>query len=308
MKAFALKAQGNPVKDIEIEELAELRRKFEAFFVLVESNEESTAVTSFTNTAKAFFAKSHFFHIRAVELAKPLLGIQSAPAVVVVKDGSQKVYDKDLADEAALKAWILKERFPALVTLDDDNARDILLGDKYVVLGMLEPNLARFSTYRDALNDAAKLFVKRREKNSVYIKPGRDVAWAWLDVSKWSNYAERAFNVKASDVPTIVIVDAKDDEYFDVDLEGRRFGYEDPERLIRIVEDVQRDVLHGKSTLGAIAGWIKSGVKTANKVGEAASRNPTVTFIGIAAVIGLFVWYVRRSGSRGYQAVGTKIE
>lgn len=300
MKAFAIRAAGDPVHVIDLDEIDDLRKKHEVFYVLVEASSDSDIARLYETVAKAMFSHAVYFQVLDVAAIRAKFGLTKTPAILCFKDDTNLVYDGAFTAVEGLRDWIQHTKYPALIELDDHNARDILLEDKMVVLALVDPNTNAFN--KEAMRTTAKRF---KEKLLISGKE-REVVFAWIDAIKWGTYVEKAYGTSKTDLPKIVVVDALESEYYDTDLEGQHLSYTS-ESLSGLFHAIQHGELQGKSTLGAVAGWIKSGAKHVMRAGNTARNYPFMTIMVLVSVIGMMVYVVKRSGG-AYQPVNSKVE
>jgi protein disulfide-isomerase-like protein len=205
LEAFALRAAGNPVVDVEIGELDGLKEKHDAFFVLINDEKDNEASVVFTSVARSLFAASYYYRIPASQAGS--LKLSQTPALLAIKDGDQVVYRGSLTDRVAVRAFIEHNRYSALIPLVDSNAQEILSSEYLVVLGLFAPNRVGFEQNRQELKAAALSYRRRTEAELVKPADGKQVLFAWLDATRYVNYVSRTFGVDDSELPALVIVD-----------------------------------------------------------------------------------------------------
>ncbi|RKP06109.1 hypothetical protein THASP1DRAFT_25511 [Thamnocephalis sphaerospora] len=302
LEAFALRAAGNPVQDLEFNALEATQAKHDAFFVFVSDNKDNHAAY-LTADALCMFAVSHYYYLPASQAAP--LKLKNTSTLLVFKDGKQVEFTGSPTDKAAVRAFIEHNRHPALVPIDDGNAQDILNSEHLIVLGLMAPNRFGFESDRKELKAAALEYRGRVDRGEVQAGSEDRVIFAWLDATRYADYVRRTFNVDDRALPVLVIVNPQDDEYFDVDKNGVRFHIERSD-VLAALDASQTGQLHSKSMLGAVASAIKGGVKKMATVGAAAVSNPFLAIVGVLAVIGVLVFVIRRGGNDSYARVDPK--
>lgn len=141
------------------------------------------------------------------------LGLTSLPAAMILKDGTRYTYPSSsfaFEDRLILKAWVKKERFPVLVTIEADNWEELLRGDKLVVLGILDSrNPKSLEGQKELLRAAAMKWkdVEELRKTTVKVKSlkSKDVQFAWLDGAKAARYVRKTYGVREKEMPAIII-------------------------------------------------------------------------------------------------------
>lgn len=325
---FALRASRSPLVPTSPAELRHLITEHDVVFAYIEEEGEeekgerggakvssSIAKKAVELAARPYFEHAHFSHIgKEIDSIKKEYEISSFPALMVLKDGVQKVYSGSLEDSSQVKAWIEVEKYASLITLSDHNARDILKGTGVmVVLGLLDPEAENFSRRRNALKDIALDYRRDhplRAPDEEATQEGINrVLFAWLDAVKWESYAERAYGIGPADIPALILVQPEEEEYWDEDAQGAKIQFSRGP-LLGVLKDAQAGRIPSKSSLGAIAGWVRKGAKHMVNAGTAAVDNAFWVTVSILGVLGLFIWYARRAtrGGDGYREVDTKAD
>jgi hypothetical protein len=306
LKTFAIKASKSPVVDVKQAELTKLKASHDVFYLLVDQDKKSHISRNFELIARGLLSRLSFYHISAdAALVKAELKLAQLPSLVVFKDDTFKVYGKDMEDHKTMREWIVSEQYPALITLDDANARDLLMGENLVVLALLNPEADTFAQKKDTFYKVALEYKKRLEQGTVYVHAHQHVIFVWLDAIKWGGYAERAYRITTDDLPRIILVEPKESEYVDLNQDGHTISFEQLD-VLTTLEAVQRGQIRGKSTLGIVAGFVKASAKHAMKVTDTARSNPLASLVVFFGIIGIaYYWMKRRSA---YEAVGTKLD
>src|SRR5690242_16581711 len=117
------------------------------------------------------FAHAHYLQTTEVTDADKKYGLKGhVPALLCLKDNSTLMFDGSLESLEAIRAFIEKNQYPALITLHDGNARDILMGDKTVVLGLMDPTSG--AAHLEALGKlkaVARAFVRQSATGTIAI-------------------------------------------------------------------------------------------------------------------------------------------
>ncbi|KAI8333732.1 hypothetical protein BC941DRAFT_434319 [Chlamydoabsidia padenii] len=147
---------------------------------------------------------------------------------VLIKDAGtiQLVYDNNNEEQDYIK-WVQSNKFPLVTRVDSGNAKDILKGDRLVVL-LLLPNEMADDSFRSLA------------------RSGLDsgATFAELNGKTWASYVKRVYGV--TQLPAIVIIDPKNKVYFNQDLSGVDLSIDRPEALFDALR--QTDQLIGHTT------------------------------------------------------------
>ena len=77
-----------------------------------------------------------------------------------------------------------------------------------VVLGIMNPREKKFVEAKKTLKDVAlKYYSKVNEAGGN--EGRREVVFAWIDGTRWSEYIGRMYGIKTASLPTVVIHDAE---------------------------------------------------------------------------------------------------
>jgi hypothetical protein len=148
------------------------------------------------------------FYITADPISIRHLGyeVDELPASIILKGKHKFVYASNNyantpENRRAIQTWVQKEKFPIVNEIGLNNAEEILKSDHLVAFALfngakdLDSQKKEFKTMTEAWLD-------KGNKNS-------NILFAWLDGSKWSDYVNKVFGIKKSDLPRIVIADPK---------------------------------------------------------------------------------------------------
>lgn len=148
------------------------------------------------------------FYITADPISIRHLGyeVDELPASIILKGKHKFVYASNNyantpENRRAVQTWVQKEKFPIVNEIGLNNAEEILKSDHLLAFALfngakdLDSQKKEFKTMTEAWLD-------KGNKNS-------NILFAWLDGSKWSDYVNKVFGIKKSDLPRIVIADPK---------------------------------------------------------------------------------------------------
>ncbi|KAL9558896.1 hypothetical protein MBANPS3_000673 [Mucor bainieri] len=155
------------------------------------------------------------------------------PAAVIVKDGNYHVFSD--ANVENIVPWIHKERHPLVTRVLPHNSNVILKGKEVVVLGITKPDDAD-SEFK--LREMAKIY---RDEHS-----GKDITFALLDGDLWGNYVYRAFGIHSHKLPTVIVLDPKNEVYYDSHANKAKFVFNNPDEILKSIKHLEE--LTGIST------------------------------------------------------------
>ncbi|KAG1045256.1 hypothetical protein G6F43_011304 [Rhizopus delemar] len=237
---FAKANAGPVVKQVNMGELEKYVKTKDVSLVYLSNNKEipeliERAARTYMNTV-SFYATEDANVFKAYSV-----GYSDLPAVMVLKDGKQKMYTahdfKDTeSNEKTLFDWIEKEQYPLVSKLNPSNYQSILEGKKPVVLNIIN---AQDTVSQTRFHKAAIAWDRSSQ--------GDGAIFAEMDHAMWGQYVRDKFNVEHNNVPKIVIYNTATSEYFDKDVKGVELSSENPEGIYLILENLDR--LRGSSAL-----------------------------------------------------------
>ncbi|KAJ3109954.1 hypothetical protein HDU96_007033 [Phlyctochytrium bullatum] len=176
------------------------------------------------------------------------LGLDAAngPALVAAKDGGtiRKVFKADLkftteSEQLNLKNWIVENKKPLVAQMNQYNGAEILQGDKYVVVGFLNPSAINHAESLGLLRLIAKDWHTESKDHPPLFK---QVSFTWLDGLEHLEYVQRVYKIQPRDLPRVVIVYPELDQFYDVDASGKHFKFE-KDAILAAIRDVQASKL-----------------------------------------------------------------
>ncbi|KAI9598727.1 thioredoxin-like protein [Syncephalis fuscata] len=288
LKAFAMKAAGAQITKIEAKEWPEVSKQNEVMIIMVDPETKSAAMDTYSNVARSLFAVASYYHTTDTALAKQL-NVKTTSGLVVYKDERAIPYTGSLTDKLAIREFIEEHRYPALIPINAGNAKRILGSgfneNSWVVLGLFAPKRTGFERVKNELKTAAI--------SHMYSDSDKKA-------SEYESYVSTTFNINDGNLPSMVIINHKEEEYFDKDA--------DNDKIASYLEAAQSHKLQvSKEYVGRICWTLKGGVKKLTRAGSAAINNPFLAFIGIVGVFGVLAYMVKRStGESTYSRVDLK--
>ncbi|KAJ3087727.1 hypothetical protein HK102_010427 [Quaeritorhiza haematococci] len=318
LQEFAESFMKVPFEAVTASEIAKLQKSKEvAFFYLYDAKTRyMDALELFMDVSKSLRSSASFY-ISPDPAAFSLLKAtpSKSPALVCVKDFGRDtyVYDGSLVSmgestKQQISDWVIRNKHPLLPQLDSHNSEEILGSDKVVALAIVD---AKLQMQTDGIKEAMRM-AARKWSNGLGGNAGKkfakgaadDVIFAWLDGVKWAQYVGRVYGLQGKDLPALIVANPKDDEFYDVDSEGRALRLE-ADAVVATVEDVLAGKLKPKYTSGWFIATMKWIFKPLAPIGTFISQHPIVSMI--IMVVGLFalVWWLTQDspGGAGYGPV-----
>ncbi|KAI8584780.1 hypothetical protein K450DRAFT_217988 [Umbelopsis ramanniana AG] len=171
-------------------------------------NEDSKASLELIAAVSKAFVQDVPFYITADPISIRHLGyeIGELPASIILKGKHKFVhasnnYDNTPENRRAVQTWVQKEKFPIVNEIGLNNAEEILKSDHLVAFALFNGD-KDLNSQKKEFKTMTEAWLDKGNKNS-------NILFAWLDGVKWSDYVNKVFGIKKSDLPRIVIADAK---------------------------------------------------------------------------------------------------
>lgn len=136
----------------------------------------------------AKFLDSIPFYTTADPKVNTALNLAPGRHTVLIKGDLQQVYTGEKDDEQAYIDWVRDNKYPLVTRIDSSNAKEILKGDRWVVLMVVGNDMAY-----EPFHAMARL------------TPG--VLFAELNGQAWQSYVKRVYGITT--FPTLLLVDPK---------------------------------------------------------------------------------------------------
>ncbi|KAJ3099732.1 hypothetical protein HK100_004845 [Physocladia obscura] len=279
---------------------------------------EKTPINFVTNFAAVSTQVNHIIQINVCPEAEEVVSLFS-PAIkapytyplLVVSQGESTYKDNRIfhaplnltyaAAKKNLKNWIVKHSKPVLLKLDESSSTRIMDGKNIVALGLLK------STESDEaisiLRSASKKWEGTGDDDGVSLVSGdrddqKNVVFSWVDVVAKADYVSRAFGLdtKNTEFPRILIVDTRDDLFYDVENDGKPLSFDSGDDVLSHVDSVFRGKLRGKNANGAVASY-KSVQRWSKPIANFLEKEAVVWGVGLLAAIISLVRYVSAADS-----------
>ncbi|KAL7314527.1 hypothetical protein PS15m_006087 [Mucor circinelloides] len=233
---YALDMSGSPVHNVDTDnELETLLKASDVNLVYVrDAKKDDHQLPLLEKFAPEFMEHIPFYTTTDHKTAMRFnLKESDLPAAVIVKDGNYHVFsDTDIQN---IVPWIHKERHPLVTRVLPHNSNRILKGKEVVVLGITKPD---DSDSEFKLREMAKIY---RDEHS-----GKDIKFALLDGDLWGNYIYRAFGIHSHKLPTVIVLDPKNEVYYDSHANKDKFVFNNPDEILESIKNLE--ALTGIST------------------------------------------------------------
>ncbi|KAI7905886.1 thioredoxin-like domain-containing protein [Cokeromyces recurvatus] len=233
---YAIKMSGSPVLPVETDnELEKILKLHDVNLVYVQSpDDENSQLSLLEQLAPSFMEEIPFYTTHDPKTAHRFnLQKSDLPAAVIVKDGTYQVYSEKSVNN--ISPWIYQERHPLVTRILPHNSNRILKGDQVVVLGITNP-------------DDTESEIKLRELATMYRDKhgGKDIMFAQLDGKRWGHYVSSAYGIQSNKMPALIVLDPKNDMYYDHDSDKKKFSFSKPETVLASIATLS--ALKGIST------------------------------------------------------------
>ncbi|KAI8879240.1 thioredoxin-domain-containing protein, partial [Backusella circina FSU 941] len=246
LEQYAITMSGSPVHFTTDANLAQSLKKSDVNFVYVYDKEEKD-ISMLEENAPKYFDSIPFYKTNDPKTISRF-NLKSLPAFIIVKDNGHVTYNEDIT----FNSWIEKEKTPLVTRVLPHNSNSILKGaddHRYVVLGMTKPDDIESET---KLRDMAKQNKKE------------DAIFAVLDGVLFTNYVSRVYGITVNQLPSVVILDKKNQVYHNKNAEEKVLSLEDTKSILNTL--MAADTLEGIST--APSKTMSSVVQLFNYVGD----------------------------------------
>ncbi|KAJ3191426.1 hypothetical protein HK101_007720 [Irineochytrium annulatum] len=236
-----------------------------------------------------------------------------SPVLMSIRDGATDIRpfrsSLDLKTDGSrtnLRNWILEHRQPLVGQLDKKTSEQVLGGDKLVVLGILNPTSQSFESapaFQEkigVLRDAARAWTKKLEGGGA---GRRDfVTFVWLNGAENSQYIQRVYKLQVKDLPRLVIVDPKMDEYYDVTNGGKLLEFE-KDSLMESLQKVINGELKPKSSNGYVTNVLKNIGKVFRPYMMFILRHPLISVLVFVGTVAGAVYWALSTPEQAYTPV-----
>lgn len=235
MEEYAITTSGSLVQKVKRDsDFDRLFKQNDVKLVYVRESDDSVNELPFLETVAPGFMENIPFYTTTDKKSAVRFNLSPSdlPATILVKDGTYHLFKGDMKD---LAAWLLKESKPLVTRVLPHNSNSILRGRNVVVLGITKPDDEESES---KLRDLAKKYKEEKGDDKL--------TFAILDGKLWGNYISRAYGISSNKLPAIVVLDPKQELYFDRHANNEKFSFTNPDEVLKSIADLEK--LTGTST------------------------------------------------------------
>ncbi|RCH93770.1 hypothetical protein CU097_010794 [Rhizopus azygosporus] len=202
---FALEHTGSAVRGVRRDQLFDdLLKKSDVNLVYVTEKQTKEHLEQLEQIAPSYLQSIPFYTTSDPSSAQRF-GLSNLPAIVILKDNQQFVYD----GHQDLSAWIKNHSKPLVTTIYPHNSREIL--KEYpglVVLGLFNPT-------DTSSHEAFRHLSAQCQRD--------DILFAQLDAWEYAPFVSRSYGINLVHLPAVVILDSSHQQYFKTNKDEERF-------------------------------------------------------------------------------------
>ncbi|KAI7867288.1 hypothetical protein BDF14DRAFT_1804823 [Spinellus fusiger] len=280
---YAKNMAGPPVQHVLDADLQEKLLQNEVSVVALCGEEDDGILDLTEELAIKFLSKVPFYSSHDVYVFERFnIPLETLPVFLIVKSSEDVIYTPVSDEEATTDAkhqqvfdWINKERFPLVSHLNRANTADLLKGDHWVVLSIMDASDDKASK---ALLSAATAWKSKDHAVAV--------VFVQMDAAVWSNYAKRAYRLTKAQETRAILLDPSHSQYFSEDVLGHPLVLSDHEALFQTLSEATSGLLTGISTKAPVS------VSVLQKIVVFVGTHWIISSVGCFALLGVFVSYV----------------
>jgi hypothetical protein len=223
---YAIQMSGSPVHNVDTDsQFEDLFKAHDVNLVYVrDAKNDNSQLNLLEKVAPQFMETIPFYTTTDRKTALRFrLKESDLPAAVIVKDGTYHVYqEKDISDIAS---WVHQERTPLVTRILPHNSRSIFKGSQVVVLGITNPDDTD-SEFK--LREMAKIYRDEQQ--------GKDLTFAVMDGKLYGNYVSRAYGIYSNKLPSIIVLDPKNQVYYNRHANEEPFSFNNPDEILQSIK------------------------------------------------------------------------
>ncbi|CAO3611654.1 unnamed protein product [Cunninghamella echinulata] len=253
---FAKKMAGPVIKIVNEAQYNEDLDPNGVAFVYLHKDHSDAALEVLDTVGKKFMNGVTFYSSTDEKLVRQYeLALTDLPLAMIVKDGHHLLYPGRLSDNnkqvniESVSNWIELEKYPLVAQVNPMNAPDLLQGERLVVLGFFNNN----EDNDEARNKFKKLARKRVDQDRRSRSKSDRALFAQLDMDTYGEYVRSAFNIQKNSLPSFIILDGKNKQYFNRDIKSKLFSIDEPQLILDTLNEVVLGNIKGISTLSLTA-------------------------------------------------------
>jgi hypothetical protein len=166
--------------------------------------------------------------------------------IAVIKDVGL-ISSFQVTDEAKTLEWLESHRLPLLTKLDQFNSNMMFKLQKYLVIGIVNPEKS-INAELDVLKGAAIALEEKKVGDTVLV---------WLDGQEWLAYTQKTFGIDLDRMPAIVVISPDGDEYYTTGADGKPVVLI-KERILEVLDDIKGGRVTPQHVKGVIGRLVKT--------------------------------------------------
>ncbi|OCF58204.1 protein disulfide-isomerase domain [Kwoniella mangroviensis CBS 10435] len=307
LKVFAEKAvQVTTLQSIKFDEFDSIVKSDEAFFLYLQNYDTTVAdVKSVKSALEPLLGAVPAYTSSDPQFYQQLSVANPPPTSVLFafsSFSSRPVGSLSFpASEDSLKRFIQSHRFPTLVELTGSNYNAIMNSDTraIVVLGALH-KADEGQKEKEKLAEVAKAWKRGGRPFS------QPVWFVWVDGEKWSGWLKQQYSIKKSQLPSAVVIDTPQNEYYDTTIEGTEITF-DGASIFSVLEGVYQHFLRPKRIESTLEWGSRSAAATLINFGQMSVDHPLLALVLLVGAVGLFVGLLQKCNGRDMKDNGTPV-
>ncbi|KAG0047876.1 hypothetical protein BGZ83_007141 [Gryganskiella cystojenkinii] len=293
LKGFALGATVPSVARIEVGDVDGLLEGMDVSFVyLYDATRDAAATTLVERQSQVFYEQIRLYSSSDAVVARRLsVSLNTAPTLMVLKDGRQEEYQGSLTDAKAVEYWIERVKDPVVPLITGRNSAKTLQAPGIVILGLLDPAKPASAVARRAVVETA---YKYKKHNNAGLGR-RPIRFGVLDATKWSNYVRNALRTELLNTPAIMAVNSVDEVYYPKASDGRRVELTE-EALWQYILDLENHSLEEESMLSYSQKTFRS---LSNRISAVFGTVVAHPYLSILATVSGVYFLIKKINSSG---------
>ncbi|KAF9586751.1 hypothetical protein BGW38_000002 [Lunasporangiospora selenospora] len=246
---FALGAINPSIEQVELAQIPLIKATNDVSFIYMYDDHTDSKITNIMEKqSQIYYEQINIYGSKDSALADKLS--VPRPSLVVLKDNHQIRYEGSLTDDQAIEAWIDQVQNPLVRTLDNSNIGTVLGRSGWSIIGLVElANAEETERTRLELIETALEYQKNIDQHKAL--DGRHLRFAVLNATQWEGYIRGALKLRLTDLPAVLVINSRDEEFYPFGLDGRRPAVE-KEALLKYIREIEEGVLQPRSMLSFV--------------------------------------------------------
>ncbi|KAI9296987.1 thioredoxin-domain-containing protein [Neoconidiobolus thromboides FSU 785] len=242
LKTSALKSIG-PKNTIDYDEIKKLI-KDESYAIIYYNPQDNDIPPHINNILYNLEAQTESYHINKKLDSLKELNIQDHPALIIVKDGSYKLYNEDINNVESFNKWYIKEKDAIVRELDLTNF------EQYLKVNNNNNQIAIVKIIRGGSNKEDNTYLVKEKKkfrdiaHPILRRSDKQMFFAIIDGNKYEKEVKNYLN-HYGDESHIVIIDLKEKKLYDKSNESSKIEHKTKD-IEKAIDDYYSSKLEGQ--------------------------------------------------------------